>query len=156
MASVYAPNGNPPGTDKFVYKLAFMDRLKRHAENLLTLEEPLVLMGDFNVIPTDDDCYDPKAWVKDALFQPETKAAWRRVLSLGFTDAFRACNTDRDAFTFWDYFAGSWERNKGIRIDHILLSPQAADRLVSTTIDRHPRGWDKPSDHTPIWCELSI
>lgn len=156
VASVYAPNGNPPGTDKFTYKLAWMDRLRRHAANLLKLEEPTVITGDFNVIPTDHDCYDPRAWLKDALFQPETKAAWRRILSLGFTDAFRACHTEKDAFTFWDYFAGSWERNRGIRIDHILLSPQAADRLVSTTIDKGPRGWEKPSDHTPIWCLLAI
>jgi exodeoxyribonuclease-3 len=156
VASVYAPNGNPPGTDKFTYKLAFMDRLRRHAANLLALEEPTVITGDFNVIPAEHDCHDPKAWLKDALFQPETRAAWRRILSLGFTDAFRACHTEKDAFTFWDYFAGSWERNRGIRIDHILLSPQAADRLVSTTIDKRPRGWEKPSDHAPIWCDLAI
>src|SRR6202008_185568 len=134
VASCYAPNGNPIGTDKFTYKLAWMERLRRHAANLLTLEEPAVITGDFNVIPADHDCYDPRAWLKDALSQPETKAAWRQILSLGFTDAFRACHTEKDAFTFWDYFAGSWERNRGIRIDHILLSPQAADRLVSTTI----------------------
>lgn len=156
VASVYAPNGNPPHSDKFTYKLTFMERLRRHMAGLLTMEEPVLVMGDFNVIPTDNDCYDPKAWVKDSLFQPETKAAWRRILSLGFTDAFRACHTETDAFTFWDYFAGSWERNRGIRIDHILLSPQAADLLVSTAIDKRPRGWEKPSDHAPIWSEVSV
>jgi exodeoxyribonuclease III len=156
VASIYAPNGNPPGSDKFVYKLAWMDRLRRHISRLLLLEEPVVLTGDFNVIPSAADCYDPRAWEGDALFQPETRAAWRRVLSLGFTDAFRACHDSREAYTFWDYQAGAWQKNKGIRIDHILLSPQAADRLVSSTIDKRPRGWDKPSDHVPIWCELEI
>jgi exodeoxyribonuclease-3 len=156
VASVYAPNGNPPKSEKFTYKLSFMERLRAHLSALLTLEEPVVATGDFNVSPTDFDCYDPKAWVKDALFQPETKAAWRRLLNLGFTDAFRACHTAKDAFTFWDYFAGSWERNRGIRIDHMLLSPQAADRLVTTAIDKRPRGWEKPSDHVPIWCQVAI
>jgi exodeoxyribonuclease-3 len=156
IASIYAPNGNPPGTDRFDYKLAWHERLRRHAINLQTLEEPVVLAGDYNVIPTPLDCHDPKAWVGDALFQPETRAAFRRMLNLGLTDAFRVCHGDVRAYTFWDYFAGSWNRDRGIRIDHILLSPQATDRLQGSGIDRHVRAWERPSDHVPVWCDLTI
>ena len=156
VASIYAPNGNPIGTDKFRYKLAWLDRLAVHAKELLALEEPVALMGDLNIIPTEVDCYDPKAWINDALFQPETRAALRRVEYEGYTDAFRACHAETHQYTFWDYQAGAWQKDHGIRIDHILLSPQAADRLKACKIDKHVRGREKPSDHVPVWCELDI
>jgi exodeoxyribonuclease-3 len=156
VVSIYAPNGNPPGTDRFQYKLAWLDRLDHHARRLLALEEPLLIMGDYNVIPTQDDCHDPKAWAGDALFQPESRAALRRITNLGLTDAFRACHAEPHRYTFWDYQAGAWVKDHGVRIDHILLSPQAADRLVNCTIERHVRGWEKPSDHVPVVCELAI
>jgi exodeoxyribonuclease-3 len=156
IASIYAPNGNPIGTDKFKYKLAWLERLAKHATELLALEEPLALMGDINVIPTADDCYDPKAWLGDALFQPESRAALRRIEFLGLTDAFRACHAEPQQYTFWDYQAGAWQKDHGIRIDHILLSPQAADRLNASGIDKHVRGREKPSDHVPVWCELAV
>jgi exodeoxyribonuclease III len=154
VASIYAPNGNPIGTDKFKYKLAWMDRLARRAKELFALEEPVALMGDINVIPEADDCYDPKAWEGDALFQPESRAALRRIEYLGYTDAFRACHAETHQYTFWDYQAGAWNKDHGIRIDHILLSPQAADRLKGCGIDKYVRGREKPSDHVPVWCEL--
>ncbi len=156
VSSIYAPNGNPLGTEKFSYKLGWLERLHRHAQNLMQYEEPVILMGDYNIIPTDDDVYDPKAWLGDALFQPQSKAALRRMINLGYTDAFRACNAQTHQYTFWDYQAGSWQKDHGIRIDHMLLSPQAADRLKSCTIDKHVRGCEKPSDHVPIWCEIDI
>jgi exodeoxyribonuclease-3 len=155
VASIYAPNGNPPGTERFAYKLAWMERLNRHIRHLLAFEEPLILMGDYNVIPTPDDCHDPNAWQGDALFQPETRAAFRRICHLGLTDAFRACHAEPHCYTFWDYQAGAWVKDHGIRIDHILLSPQAADRLVNCSIVRKVRGWEKPSDHVPVMCELA-
>ena len=156
VASIYAPNGNPFPGPKFDYKLAWLERLHRHAKRLLTDEEPVVLMGDYNIIPEDKDAHNPKAWVKDALFQPQSKAALRRIENLGYTDAFRALHPGPGNFTFWDYF-GSWERDNGIRIDHILLSPQAADRLKACEIDREVRGAsEKPSDHVPIWVDLDI
>jgi exodeoxyribonuclease-3 len=156
IASLYAPNGNPPGTDRFAYKLAWHERLRRHASTLLKQEEPLVLAGDYNIIPTPLDCHDPKAWAGDALFQPESRAAFRKLANLGFIDAFRACHGNERAFTFWDYFAGSVSRDRGIRIDHMMLSAQAGDRLKSSGIDRHVRQWERPSDHVPVWCELTI
>jgi exodeoxyribonuclease III len=156
VASIYAPNGNPIGTDKFRYKLAWLDRLAVHAKELLALEEPVALMGDLNIIPMEVDCYDPKAWINDALFQPETRAAMRRIEYEGYTDAFRACHAETHQYTFWDYQAGAWQKDHGIRIDHILLSPQAADRLKACKIDKYVRDREKPSDHVPIWCELDI
>jgi exodeoxyribonuclease III len=156
VASVYAPNGNPIGTDKFAYKLAWMERLRKHAGELLALEEPVALMGDINVIPSPDDCWDPKAWMNDALFQPESRAALRRIEYLGFTDAFRACHAEPQQYTFWDYQAGCWQKDHGIRIDHILLSPQATDRLKGSGIDKHVRGRERPSDHVPVWCEMAV
>jgi exodeoxyribonuclease-3 len=156
VASIYAPNGNPIGTEKFPYKLAWLERLTTRAKALLELEEPLALMGDYNIIPEPDDVWDPKAWLGDALFQPESRAALRRLEYLGLTDAFRACHTETHQYTFWDYQAGAWQKDHGIRIDHILLSPQAADRLKGSGIDKHVRGRDKPSDHVPVWCELAI
>jgi exodeoxyribonuclease-3 len=156
VASIYAPNGNPVESPKFDYKLAWLERLNRHAAKLLAAEEPVVLMGDYNIIPQDKDAHNPKAWLKDALFQPQSKAALRRIENLGYSDAFRTLHPESGHYTFWDFF-GSWERDNGIRIDHILLSPQAADRLTACEIDRHVRGdSEKPSDHVPIWCELDI
>ena len=154
VASIYAPNGNPVGTDKFAYKLAWLDRLAKHAKELLALEERTALMGDYNVIPTDDDVWDPKVWDNDALFQPESKAALRRVEYLGYTDAFAACHAQTHRYTFWDYQAGAWQKDHGIRIDHILLSPQATDCLRACEIDKKTRGWERPSDHVPVWCEV--
>ncbi|HUO87845.1 MAG TPA: exodeoxyribonuclease III [Rhizomicrobium sp.] len=156
VASLYAPNGNPTGTDKFTYKLAWHARLQQRAQDLLKDEEPVALMGDYNIIPGPEDCKDPKAWIKDALYQPQSRAAYRILANTGYTDAFRACNAEPHHYTFWDYFAGSWEKNNGIRIDHIMLSPQAADRLKRSGIDKHVREQDKPSDHVPVWCELDI
>jgi exodeoxyribonuclease III len=156
VASIYAPNGNPWPGPKFAYKLAWLERLRLRAKRLLDNEEPVVLMGDYNIIPEDKDAAKPKNWLKDALFQPESKAAFRRIENLGYTDAFRALHAEGGHYTFWDYF-GSWERNNGIRIDHLLLSPQAADRLKACGIDRQVRGAsEKPSDHVPIWAELKI
>lgn len=156
VASVYSPNGNPIGTDKFQYKLKWLERLRAHTQRLLAQEEPFALTGDFNVIPTPDDCHDPKAWANDALFQPEARAGLRRIEYLGLTDAFRACSNQPHRYTFWDYQAGAWAKDHGIRIDLMLLSPQAADRLKACDIDRRVRGWEKPSDHVPVWCELEF
>lgn len=156
VASIYLPNGNPVDTEKFPYKLRWMERLKAHAAELLTYEEPLVLAGDYNVIPTADDVYDEKAWEGDALTQPQSRAALREIINLGFTDAFRACHNEPHRYTFWDYQAGRWQKGQGIRIDHLLLSPQAADRLTACDIDIAPRGREKPSDHTPIWAKLTF
>ena len=156
VASIYLPNGNPLGTEKFSYKLAWMDRLEQHARELLRHEEPLVLAGDYNVIPEPADAKTPDAWFDDALYQPESRAAWRRLLGLGLTDAIRACHPEPAIYSFCDYQAGAWQKNNGIRIDHLLLSPQAADRLVSADVDKGPRGAEKPSDHTPVWIELDV
>jgi exodeoxyribonuclease-3 len=157
VGGLYLPNGNPIGTDKFSYKLDWMRRLNRHARNLLALEEPLVLTGDFNVIPEDTDCDNPAAWLGDALFQPETRGAYRALRWLGLTDAHQAATGgETHAYTFWDYQAGAWPRNHGIRIDHALLSPQAADRLRSCEIHRDVRGREKPSDHVPVVVELDL
>jgi exodeoxyribonuclease-3 len=156
VASLYAPNGNPPESDKYTYKLAWMDRLFEHVQRLLQLEEPIVLAGDYNVIPAGIDAHDPELWVKDALFLPQTRERFHALLHLGLTDALRAVSDEAGLYTFWDYQAGAWTRNNGIRIDHLLLSPQAADRLVSVNIDRHMRGRDKPSDHVPVRLELDL
>ena len=155
VVSLYAPNGNPAGTDRFVAKLAWMEWLEAYARSRLAAEEAFVLAGDFNVIPEPADARFPDNWRDDALFQPETRAAFRRLLNLGLTDAFRACEAGPGHYTFWDYQAGAWQKNNGIRIDHLLLSPQAADRLVDATIDKRPRGWEKPSDHVPVIVELA-
>jgi exodeoxyribonuclease-3 len=156
VATIYAPNGNPWPGPKFDFKLSWLERLRVHAKGLLKSEEPVVLMGDYNIIPEDKDADRPKAWIKDALFQPESRAALRRIENLGYTDAFRALHPQAGHYTFWDYFQ-SWERNNGIRIDHILLSPQALDRLKKAGIDKDVRGaHEKPSDHVPVWVELRI
>jgi exodeoxyribonuclease-3 len=155
VASIYLPNGNPVGTEKYDYKLAWMDRLIAHARELMKLEEPIVLAGDYNVIPGPRDCYDPAAWTSDALFLPQTRERFRTLLNLGFTDALRAVTDEAGLYTFWDYQAGAWQRNLGIRIDHLLLSPQAADLLRGVTIDREMRAREKPSDHVPIRVALA-
>ena len=156
IASVYLPNGNPIGTPKFDYKLAWMDRLKAHAQSLLKAEEPVVLAGDLNVIPEPRDARYPQNWVTDALYQPETRAKFREILNTGYADGFRACDDGEGRYTFWDYQAGGWQRNNGIRIDHFLLSPQAMDRLGGIEIRKETRGWDKPSDHVPVFLELDL
>jgi len=156
VASIYAPNGNPVDTEKYPYKLKWMDRLIAHTEKLLAHEEMLVLGGDYNIIPTVDDVYDPKVWINDALFKLETRRKLRQLVNLGLTDAFRACNAKPHQYSFWDYQAGAWQKDNGIRIDHLLLSPQAADRLATCKIDKHVRAWEKPSDHVPVWCELDV
>jgi exodeoxyribonuclease-3 len=156
IASIYLPNGNPAGSDKYSYKIKWMDRLFGYVRERLALEEPLVLAGDFNVIPSPADARNPAAWANDALFLPTTRARFRALCHLGLVDAVRAGSDDTGLFTFWDYQAGAWQKNNGIRIDHILLSPQAADRLVGTAIDRHVRAWEKPSDHVPVVAELAL
>jgi exodeoxyribonuclease III len=156
VASIYLPNGNPIGTDKFAYKCRWMERLETHMSSLLAHEERLVLAGDYNIIPEPADAKDPSAWLCDALFQPESRNAWRRFTALGLTDAIRACHPGPGIYSFWDYQAGAWPKNNGIRIDHLLLSPQAADVLVAADIDKGPRGGEKPSDHTPVWIELAV
>ncbi len=155
VASIYLPNGNPVDTDKYPYKLKWMDRLAARAQTLLHDEEPVVLGGDYNVIPADGDCYDPAAWADDALFKPETRAKFRTILNLGYTEAWRTLHNETHVYSFWDYQKGAWQKDNGIRIDHLLLSPQAADRLTACEIDKGPRGKEKASDHTPVWCELT-
>jgi exodeoxyribonuclease-3 len=155
VASIYLPNGNPPMTEKYTYKLAWMDRLIAHARGLLQLEEMLVLAGDYNVIPEPRDARDPAAWTGDALFLPQTRAKFRELLALGLTDGFRATTDAGDLYSFWDYQAGAWQKNFGIRIDHLLLSPEAADRLTGAAIDKYMRGLDKPSDHVPVRIDLA-
>ena len=154
VAGIYLPNGNPLGTDKFSYKLAWMERLHRHVRAMLDDEEAVVIAGDYNVIPEPIDCRNPDNWLEDALYQPESRDAFRRLLHLGLTDALRATQTAPETYTFWDYQAGAWNKNNGIRIDHLLLSPQAADRLRRCAVDKHTRGWERPSDHVPVWVEL--
>jgi exodeoxyribonuclease-3 len=155
VASLYLPNGNPIGTDKFAYKLAWMERLHGHSQALLRREIPFVLAGDYNVCPADEDVYDPVAMREDALVQPESRARFRALLYLGLTDSYRAFHRESHRYTFWDYQAGRWNRDEGLRIDHLLLSPHAADRVTACEIDKSPRGKERASDHTPIWCELA-
>jgi exodeoxyribonuclease-3 len=156
VASIYLPNGNPLGTPKFDYKLAWLDRLAAHTKDLLKREEHLVLCGDYNVIPEPEDAADPDAWRNDALFQPESRAKFRNLVNLGLTDAVRACSDQPGLYSFWDYQAASFQRNNGIRIDHHLLSPQALDRLKTASIRKETRGWDKPSDHVPVMIDLDL
>ncbi len=156
VASIYAPNGNPVPSEKLDYKLAWLARLKAHAQTLLAYEEVLVLAGDYNIIPRGADVYNPAAWTGDALYRLESRQAFRRVLNLGLTDAVMACDSRGGQYTFWDYQAGAWQKDLGLRIDHLLLSPQALARLASAAIDRKPRNWDKPSDHTPVAVSLNF
>ena len=153
VASIYLPNGNPVDSDKYPYKLSWMARLEDHVRDRLALEEALVLGGDYNVVPTDADVYDPKRFKDDALCRPETRRAFRRLLNLGLTEAFRALHPEPHVYSYWDY-GRAFEHDEGLRIDHFLLSPQAADRLASCDIDRGPRKQEKPSDHAPVVLEL--
>jgi len=155
VGGLYLPNGNPAPGPKFDYKLKWFERLTAHARDLLKLEETFVLAGDYNVMPEPQDAHDPAAWENDALFRPESRAAFRTLINLGLTDAFRERRPLDVAYTFWDYQAGAWQKDHGIRIDHLLLSPQAADRLGDVGIDRDERAKEKPSDHVPVWAELS-
>ena len=157
VASLYLPNGNPIDDPvKFPYKLSWMARLEAWAAERLALEEALVLAGDYNVIPEPIDAKFPENWVGDALFQPQTRQAFRRLKHLGFTEAIRAVTDAPGTFTFWDYQGGAWQKNNGIRIDHLLLSPEAANRFSSASIEKHVRAWEKPSDHVPVAVELDL
>ncbi len=155
VASIYLPNGNPQPGPKFDYKLRWMERLSARARALLDAEAPTVMMGDYNVIPNDDDTFSVRAMASDALMQPESRAAYRRLLAQGWTDALRTRRPTGGVWTFWDYQAGAWQRDAGFRIDHLLLSPQAADRLADAGVDKEYRGREKASDHAPIWVRLT-
>lgn len=155
--NIYAPNGNPVESEKFPYKLRFLSALCDRLETLRREGVTMVLGGDFNIIPEDIDCHNPKSWEKDALFQPESRALFRRMKNLGLIDIYRALHPYAPrAYTYWDYFGGAWEGDRGIRIDHFLISPALADRTTSCHIDRTPRGWDTPSDHTPLVLEIAL
>ncbi|TBX18720.1 exodeoxyribonuclease III [Nioella sediminis] len=155
LCGLYLPNGNPCPGPKYDYKLAWMARMEARARALLAEEMPVVMAGDYNIIPQDEDAARPEAWKDDALARPESRAAYRRILNLGFTEAFRARVAGPDHYSFWDYQAGAWQRNDGIRIDHLLLSPQAADLLEECQIDKDIRAREKPSDHVPVWIDLA-
>ncbi len=156
VGGIYLPNGNPLGTEKFTYKIAWMKRLEAHARGLLAKGDMFVLAGDYNVCPTDRDVFNPAAFAGDALCQPESRGAYRRLLNMGLTDAVRALHPDDTRYTFWDYQAGAWPKGNGLRIDHLLLSPQAADRLRAVGIEKDERDKAEPSDHVPVWCELDV
>jgi exodeoxyribonuclease-3 len=155
IGCLYLPNGNPFPGDKFTYKLKWFDRLNKHAKKLLASNAPVVLAGDFNVMPTDLDVYKPERWRDDALFRPEVRAAYTKLLKQGWTDAVRKLHPDEQIFTFWDYFRNAFARNAGLRIDHLLLSPAIAKKLRAAGVDREVRGWEKSSDHAPTWIEIS-
>ena len=155
IGCLYMPNGNPAPGPKFDYKLRWFDRLARHAAELLATGMPVVLVGDFNVMPTELDVYKPERWVDDALFRPEVRKAFHDLLAQGWTDAVRALHPGERIYSFWDYFRNAWARNAGLRIDHLLLSPSIVDRLRAAEVDRQVRGWEKASDHAPAWIELA-
>ena len=155
VGCLYLPNGNPQPGPKFDYKLAWFERLIEHAKELYGSRKPAVLAGDYNVIPTDKDVYNPTSWRKDALMQPETRDAYQRLLAQGWTDALRARHPDETIYTFWDFFRNHWQRNAGLRIDHLLLSDELAPRLVDANVDRWVRGRPRPSDHAPTWVEIA-
>jgi exodeoxyribonuclease-3 len=154
IGCLYLPNGNPAPGPKFYYKLKWLNRLTLRAAELLSLEAPVILTGDFNVIPSEIDVYKPERWGNDALFRPETRAAFKVLMEQGWIDAIRTIYPNDVIYTFWDYFRNNYERNAGLRIDHFLLSPQLKDRLAGAGVDRHVRGWEKSSDHGPVWVEL--
>jgi exodeoxyribonuclease-3 len=155
IAGLYLPNGNPRPGPKFDYKLAWFERLIAHGAELIASNMPVILAGDFNVMPTERDVYKPERWLEDALFAPEVRAAFFRLLDQGWTDALRTMHPDETIYTFWDYFRNAFARNAGLRIDHFLLSPPLAGRLKKAEVDRHVRGWEKSSDHAPVWIELA-
>ncbi|OAI51580.1 exodeoxyribonuclease III [Planctomyces sp. SCGC AG-212-M04] len=156
IGCLYLPNGNPAPGPKFDYKLKWFERLTKYAKSLFTRDQPVILAGDFNVIPTELDAYKPERWVDDALFFPQSRAAYRKLLSQGWTDALRHLYPDDAIYTFWDYFRNAWARNAGIRIDHFLLNGPAAGMLVSAGVEREVRGWEKTSDHAPVWITLTV
>lgn len=156
ICGLYLPNGNPVPGPKYDYKIAWMERLFDRARDLLAAEEPALMAGDYNIIPQPEDAKRPEAWREDALFRPESRAAFRKILNLGFTEAFRARAQGPGHYSFWDYQAGAWNRNDGIRIDHFLLTPQAADLMRNCQIDAEVRGHEKPSDHVPVWVDLDL
>ncbi|HET7409180.1 MAG TPA: exodeoxyribonuclease III [Paracoccaceae bacterium] len=156
VCGLYLPNGNPAPGPRYDYKIAWMERMRLRAAELLETEEPVVLAGDYNAIPEPRDVRYPEKWREDALFLPATRAAFRRIVNLGYADAIRECCQDAECYTFWDYQAGAWQKNNGIRIDHVLLDPQAADRLTGAGIDKAVRAREKPSDHVPVWVELDL
>ena len=156
ICGLYLPNGNPAPGPKYDYKLAWMERLYARAQDLIQREEPALMCGDYNIIPQAKDAANPKVWTDDALFRPQSRAAFRKIVNLGFTEAFRARHTGPNHYSFWDYQAGAWNRNDGIRIDHFLLTPQCADLLNDCWIESAVRGGDKPSDHVPVWVDLAI
>jgi exodeoxyribonuclease-3 len=155
IGCLYLPNGNPAPGPKFDYKLRWFERLTAHAAELLATGAPVVLAGDYNVMPTDLDVYKPERWLDDALFRPEVRGAYRRLVAQGWTDALRSLHPGERIYTFWDYFRNAYGRNAGLRIDHLLLSPSLAGRLKAADVDRHVRGWEKASDHAPTWIELA-
>ena len=156
VGNMYAPNGNPKPGPKFDYKLEWLDRLLDHGRDLIDSGAPAILIGDYNIIPTEEDVYKPERWLKDALFAPEAREKFRELVGQGWTDALRTLHPDEPMFTFWHYWRNSFERDAGIRIDHALLSPALAKRLKSAGVDRTPRGWEKTSDHGPIWVEVEV
>jgi exodeoxyribonuclease-3 len=156
IGNMYAPNGNPRPGPKFDYKLAWLDALSAHAGTLLESAMPVLLIGDYNVIPTDEDVYKPERWAKDALFAPEAREKYRALVETGWTDAIRKLFPEKRIYTFWHYWRNSFERDAGIRIDHALLSPSLAKNLRGAGVDRTPRGWEKTSDHAPVWVELEV
>ncbi len=155
VVSLYLPNGNPVDSEKFPYKLSWMDRLENWAGERLELEEAFVLAGDYNVIPMPEDCKNPAAWEGDALYKPESRSAFRRLINLGLTETIRSVSDAPELYTFWDYQGGAWQKNNGIRIDHLLLSPEAANLLNGAGIEKHVRAWEKPSDHVPVYANLN-
>ena len=154
IGCLYLPNGNPAPGPKFDYKLSWFERLTRHAAELMAGGQPVILTGDYNVMPTDLDVYKPERWVNDALFRPESKAAFHQLMQQGWTDALRARHPGERIYTFWDYFRNAYERDAGLRLDHLLVAPVLADRLVDAGVDRQVRGWEKASDHAPAWIVL--
>ena len=155
IVCLYLPNGNPAPGPKFEYKLEWFKRFSKRAKTLLNLKTPVILIGDFNVMPTELDVYKPEKWVNDALFRPEVRKAFNNIVLQGWTDAIRTLYPDEKIYTFWDYFRKAYERDAGLRIDHFLLSSEVAKKLVSGGVDRHVRGWEKASDHAPVWIEIN-
>jgi len=154
ICCLYLPNGNPAPGPKFDYKLDWFKRLTKHASDLIKADMPIILIGDFNVMPTELDVYKPESWKDDALFRPEVRAAFKKLIKQGWTDAIRTLYPEERIYTFWDYFRNAYGRNAGLRIDHFLLSPQVASKLKKAGVDKHVRGWEKSSDHAPVWIEL--